>query len=106
LPRQIDDSGPRKMLPERPDSGHIADIRVGPNRVKMRKSRIEHKWSGLAQRSDLTADMLNRQQRANSRLMRRGKSRPIDQPVDADEYGSFSQSRFPKALDHQLRSFW
>jgi hypothetical protein len=25
----------------------------------------------------------------NSRLMRRGKFRPIDQPVDADEYGSF-----------------
>jgi hypothetical protein len=42
---------------------------------------------------------------ANSRLMRRGKSRPIDQPVDADEHGSFGQSRFPKALDHQLRSF-
>jgi hypothetical protein len=41
----------------------------------------------------------------NSRLMRRGKFRPIDQPVDADEYGSFGQSRFPKALDHQLRSF-
>jgi hypothetical protein len=37
--------------------------------------------------------------------MRRGKFRPIDQPVDADEYGSFGQSRFPKALDHQLRSF-
>jgi len=32
-----------------------------------RKSRIEHNWSGLAQRADLTADMLNRQQRATSR---------------------------------------
>jgi hypothetical protein len=42
---------------------------------------------------------------ANSRLMRRGKFRPIDQPVDADEYGSFGYSRFPKALDHQLRIF-
>jgi hypothetical protein len=37
--------------------------------------------------------------------MRRGKSRPMDQPVDADEHGSFGQSRFPKALDHQLRIF-
>jgi hypothetical protein len=35
----------------------------------MRKSRIEYKWSGLAQRADLTADMLNRQQRANGRLL-------------------------------------
>ena len=26
---------------------------------------------------------------ANSRLMRRGKFRPVDQPVDADEHGSF-----------------
>jgi len=34
--------------------------------VKMRKPRIEH-WSGLAQRSGLTADMLNRQRRARSR---------------------------------------
>ena len=31
-----------------------------------RKSRIEHNWSGLAQGADLTADMLNRQQRADS----------------------------------------
>jgi hypothetical protein len=69
----------------------------------MRKSRIEHKWSGLAQRSDLTADMLNRRQRANSRLMRRGKSRPIDQPVDADEHNSFGQPRFPQSLNLQLR---
>jgi len=30
---------------------------------------------------------------------------PIDQPVDADEYGSFGQSRFPKTFNHQLRSF-
>jgi len=34
----------------------------------MRKPRNEHKLSGLAQRSDLTADMLNRQQRANNGL--------------------------------------
>jgi hypothetical protein len=34
--------------------------------VRMRKARHEHMWSGLAQRSDLTADMLNWQQRANS----------------------------------------
>jgi len=32
-------------------------------------------------------------------------SRPMDQPVDVDEHGSFGQSRFPKALDHQLRIF-
>jgi hypothetical protein len=44
------------------------------------------------------------QLRANSRLMRRGKSRAIDQPVDADEHGSFGQSRFPKTLDHQHRT--
>ena len=25
---------------------------------------------------------------------------PIDQPVDADEHGSFGQSRFPKTLNH------
>jgi hypothetical protein len=30
----------------------------------MRKARHEHMWSGLAQRSDLTADMLNWPQRA------------------------------------------
>jgi hypothetical protein len=42
---------------------------------------------------------------ANSRLMRRGKSRPVDQPVDAGEHGSFGQSRFLKTLNHQLRSF-
>ena len=34
--------------------------------VRMRKARHEHMWSGLAQRSDLTADLLNWQQRANS----------------------------------------
>jgi hypothetical protein len=37
-----------------------------PFRVKMQKARVEHKWSGLTQTSDLTADMLNRQQRAIS----------------------------------------
>ena len=37
--------------------------------------------------------------------MRRGKFRPIDQPVDADEHGSFGQSRFPKTLNHQLRIY-
>jgi hypothetical protein len=36
--------------------------------VKLRKSRIEHKWSGLAQRSDLTADMLKRQHRAKQKI--------------------------------------
>jgi hypothetical protein len=35
-------------------------------RVKRRKSRIEYKWSGLAQRADLIADVLNWQQRANN----------------------------------------
>jgi hypothetical protein len=30
----------------------------------MRKARIEYEWSGLAQRADLTADMLTRQQRS------------------------------------------
>jgi hypothetical protein len=39
--------------------------------VKMRKARVEHKWSGLAQRTDLTADMLSRQHRATSGLMHR-----------------------------------
>jgi hypothetical protein len=42
---------------------------------------------------------------ANSRLMRRGKSRPMDQPVDADVHGSFGQPRFAKTLDHQLRIY-
>jgi hypothetical protein len=37
--------------------------------------------------------------------MRRGKSRPIDQPVDADEHGSFGQPRFAKTLNHQLRIY-
>ena len=32
--------------------------------IKRRKSRIEYKWSGRAQRADLIADMLNRQQLA------------------------------------------
>jgi hypothetical protein len=32
--------------------------------VKMRKARHEDMWSGLAQRSDLTADLLNWQHRA------------------------------------------
>jgi hypothetical protein len=36
-------------------------------RVKSRKYRVEYKWSGLAQRPDLTADMPKRQQRAKSR---------------------------------------
>jgi hypothetical protein len=39
----------------------------------MRKSRIEYKWSDLAQRADVTADMVNRQQRATIGLMRRGE---------------------------------
>jgi hypothetical protein len=38
----------------------------------MRKSRIEYKWSDLAQRADVTADMVNRQQRARS-----GSRRPL-----------------------------
>lgn len=42
---------------------------------------------------------------ANSRLMRRDKFRPIDQPVDADEHGSFGQPRFAKTLNHQLRIY-
>ena len=33
-----------------------------PPWVKMRKSRIEYNWSGLAQRADLTAAMVNWQQ--------------------------------------------
>jgi hypothetical protein len=33
----------------------------------------------------------------------RGKSRPMDQSVDADEHGSFGQPRLPKTLSHQLR---
>src|SRR5262245_12647119 len=37
--------------------------------------------------------------------MHRRKSRPTDQPVDADEHGSFGQSRFAKPLNHQLGSF-
>jgi hypothetical protein len=36
------------------------------NQHKMRKARHEHMWSGLAQRSDLTADMLNWQERAQT----------------------------------------
>jgi hypothetical protein len=55
------------------DVSHAADIdetseESKPARclkwVKMRKSRIEYKWSDLAQRADVTADMVNRQQRA------------------------------------------
>ena len=34
--------------------------------VKMRKSRIEYKWSGLAWRADVTADMVSRQQWATT----------------------------------------
>ena len=41
----------------------------------MRKSRIEYKWSGLAQRADLMANMLNRQQRAICSLVHRSKCR-------------------------------
>jgi hypothetical protein len=37
--------------------------------------------------------------------MPRGKSPPIDQPVDADEYGSFGQPCFPKTLNQQLYVF-
>ena len=37
--------------------------------------------------------------------LRRDKSHPIDQPVDADEHGSFGQSRFAKPLNHELGSF-
>jgi hypothetical protein len=40
----------------------------------MRKSRIEYKWSDLAQRADVTADMVNRQQRANMRHRLDGQS--------------------------------
>jgi hypothetical protein len=49
------------------------------------------------------ASRRNMSRRANSRLMRRGKSRPMDQPVYADEHGSFGQPRFAKTLNHQLR---
>jgi hypothetical protein len=39
----------------------------------MRKS-IEYKWSDLAQRADVTADMVNRQQRAKGLNRSRGRT--------------------------------
>jgi hypothetical protein len=52
-------------------------IQIRKNFSSRVKSRIEHKWSGLAQTSDLSADMLNRQQRATSGDCPAREKRPV-----------------------------